>query len=305
MAEPKTRPSDAALTTGPGRVLLLVYGVFALSASARALVQITTHFDEAPLAYLLSALAALVYIAATAGLAIGGRRGRSIALTSCTIELVGVLVVGTLTVVDRNCALFNDLPAELQVWNSHGDKLTKPPKDFIVAATTENSDYAAIENPKKKMFGLQFHPEVAHTPRGKDVLRNFVQGIAGIEPSWTAANFIETTVAGIRDRVDRPEFVAPMHVIGRRPKNETHSILPVRAAYLCNGADAAFAPHARTRCCLRGFTQGRTREPERLDRHRAEVCVGAGRDPRVDRGAHRAVGERRDQPRDQIVRAAP
>ncbi|MFG1602708.1 hypothetical protein [Actinoplanes sp. NPDC049265] len=100
MAEPKTRPRDAALNTGLGRVLLLVYGIFALSASARALVQITTHFAEAPLAYLLSALAGLVYIAATVGLAVGGPRGRAIALTSCSIELLGVLVVGTLTIVD-------------------------------------------------------------------------------------------------------------------------------------------------------------------------------------------------------------
>ena len=100
MAEPRTRPRDAALNTGLGRVLLLVYGIFALSASARALVQITTHFAEAPLAYLLSALAGLVYIAATVGLAIGGPRGRLLALTSCSIELLGVLVVGTLTVVD-------------------------------------------------------------------------------------------------------------------------------------------------------------------------------------------------------------
>ncbi|MEU4426288.1 hypothetical protein AB0F81_37175 [Actinoplanes sp. NPDC024001] len=94
------RPSDAALNTGVGRVLLLVYGVFALSASARALVQITTHFAEAPLAYLLSALAGLVYLAATVGLARGGPRGRMIALVSCSIELVGVLVVGLLSIVD-------------------------------------------------------------------------------------------------------------------------------------------------------------------------------------------------------------
>ena len=100
MAEQRTRPRDAALGSGLGRVLLLVYGIFALSASARALVQITTHFTEAPLAYLLSALAGLVYIAATVGLAIGGPRGRALALTSCSIELLGVLVVGTLTIVD-------------------------------------------------------------------------------------------------------------------------------------------------------------------------------------------------------------
>lgn len=100
MAEPRTRPPDAALNSGLGRVLLLVYGIFALSASARALVQISTHFSEAPLAYLLSGLAGLVYIAATVGLAVGGPRGRALALTSCSIELLGVLVVGTLTIVD-------------------------------------------------------------------------------------------------------------------------------------------------------------------------------------------------------------
>ncbi|MFI5931584.1 hypothetical protein [Actinoplanes sp. NPDC051494] len=103
MAEPTptpSRPRDAAIGTGLGRVLLLVYGIFALSASARALVQITTKFSEAPLAYLLSAFAGLVYITATVGLAIGGNRGRLIALASCSVELLGVLVVGTLSVAD-------------------------------------------------------------------------------------------------------------------------------------------------------------------------------------------------------------
>jgi hypothetical protein len=94
------RPRDAAIGTGLGRVLLLVYGVFALSAGARAGVQIATHFSEAPLAYLLSAVAALVYIAATVGLAVGGPRGRRIALTGCSIELIGVLAVGTLSIAD-------------------------------------------------------------------------------------------------------------------------------------------------------------------------------------------------------------
>jgi hypothetical protein len=100
-ATQKSRPADAALNTGLGRVLLFVYGVFALSASARALVQIITKFSEAPLAYLLSGLAGLVYIAATVGLAIGGARGRRIALTSCSVELLGVLIVGTLSIADK------------------------------------------------------------------------------------------------------------------------------------------------------------------------------------------------------------
>jgi NhaP-type Na+/H+ and K+/H+ antiporter len=102
------------LRTGLGRVLLFVYGLFALSASGRASVQIATKFSEAPVAYLLSALAALVYIAATFGLATGGRRGRLIALTSCSIELVGVLVVGTLSLSDK--AAFPDAT----VWSDYG-----------------------------------------------------------------------------------------------------------------------------------------------------------------------------------------
>lgn len=109
-----SRPGDAALGSGVGRVLLLVYGVFALSASARALVQISTHFSEAPLAYLLSALAGLVYVAATVGLARGGPSGRMIALVSCTIELVGVLLIGTLSVVDAG-----DFP-DATVWSRFG-----------------------------------------------------------------------------------------------------------------------------------------------------------------------------------------
>ncbi|MEU8814335.1 hypothetical protein [Actinoplanes sp. NPDC048796] len=112
--ETPTRPKDAALGTGLGRVLLLVYGIFALSASARALVQISTHFSEAPLAYLLSAFAGLVYISATVGLAIGGARGRLIALISCSIELIGVLVVGTLSIADAG-----DFPDDT-VWSNFG-----------------------------------------------------------------------------------------------------------------------------------------------------------------------------------------
>ena len=116
MAEPSSpaRPRDAALGTGLGRVLLFVYGIFALSASARASVQIATKFSEAPLAYLLSALAAVIYVAATVGLAIGGRRGRLIALTSCSIELIGVLVVGTLSIGDKQA--FPDAT----VWSGYG-----------------------------------------------------------------------------------------------------------------------------------------------------------------------------------------
>jgi hypothetical protein len=117
VAEPtpaQTRPRDAAIGTGAGRVLLLVYGIFALSAGARAGVQIATKFAEAPLAFLLSGLAARVYLAATVGLAVGGRRGRLVALAGCSIEVVGVLVVGTLSIADP--AAFPDAT----VWSGFG-----------------------------------------------------------------------------------------------------------------------------------------------------------------------------------------
>ena len=95
------RHRDARATaTGAGRVLVAVYGIFALSATARAAVQIATKFDQAPLAYLLSALAGVVYILATAGLASTRPWSRPLAWTAVAFELAGVLVVGTLTVLD-------------------------------------------------------------------------------------------------------------------------------------------------------------------------------------------------------------
>src|SRR6202167_1791639 len=92
--EPTTVRPDST-RTGPGRLLVAVYALFALSASARAAVQIATKFHHAPVAYLLSAFAAVVYIVATVTLTVGSPTARGIALLSCSIELAGVLAVGT------------------------------------------------------------------------------------------------------------------------------------------------------------------------------------------------------------------
>jgi len=100
--------------TGPGRLLVAVYALFALSASARAVVQIATKFSHAPVAYLLSALAGLVYILATATLASGSRTARRIAVFSCSFELVGVVAVGTWSLLDP--ATFPDAT----VWSGYG-----------------------------------------------------------------------------------------------------------------------------------------------------------------------------------------
>lgn len=86
--------------SGPGRVLVAVYGVFALAATGRATLQISEYFQRAPLAYLLSALAAVVYIVATVALARGGRVSVRVATVSCSIELAGVLAVGIASYAD-------------------------------------------------------------------------------------------------------------------------------------------------------------------------------------------------------------
>ncbi|HEX6870791.1 MAG TPA: hypothetical protein VF163_06815 [Micromonosporaceae bacterium] len=102
------------INRGPGRVLLGLYGVFAVAAGARAGVQIATKFDQAPLAYLLSALAAVIYLVATFGLIRGGASGRRLALICCTVELFGVLTVGLISVV-----VPEDFPDET-VWSGFG-----------------------------------------------------------------------------------------------------------------------------------------------------------------------------------------
>jgi GMP synthase (glutamine-hydrolysing) len=114
---------------------------------------------------------------------------------------------GTLTVKDSSCALFAKLSRSLQVWNSHGDKLTKIPDGFKPVAITENSEYAAIENRARKFFGLQFHPEVVHTPRGKEVIANFVHGVCGCGKSWTMQNYLEQSVKEIRAQVGNEKVI--------------------------------------------------------------------------------------------------
>jgi hypothetical protein len=113
-SSPGAGTGAAATRSGPGRLLVAVYAIFALAAGARAGVQIATRFSEAPVAYALSAFAAVVYVLATVALALGGRTSRRIALASLTIELAGVLVVGTLSLADP--AAFPDAT----VWSAYG-----------------------------------------------------------------------------------------------------------------------------------------------------------------------------------------
>jgi cytochrome bd-type quinol oxidase subunit 2 len=105
---------DPATRTGPGRVLIAVYAIFALSATARSAYQILTRFDHAPVAYLLSALAAVIYVIATVGLARGGRTSRRVAAVSITVELIGVLAIGAISLLEPEA--FPDAT----VWSAFG-----------------------------------------------------------------------------------------------------------------------------------------------------------------------------------------
>jgi GMP synthase (glutamine-hydrolysing) len=85
---------------------------------------------------------------------------------------------------------------------SHAASITRLPAGFTATAHTDATPFAGLADPSRNLFGIQFHPEVVHTPRGRDVIANFVYGIAEASPVWTSANFIESTVARIRERVD-------------------------------------------------------------------------------------------------------
>src|SRR5256886_6989196 len=97
--------------------------------------------------------------------------------------------------------LLADLPAEETVWMSHSDTVVAAPQGFRVTARTEGTPVAAMEDPTRGLFGVQFHPEVAHTPRGLDVMKRFLYEACGLLPEWTPANVIERAVERIRLQV--------------------------------------------------------------------------------------------------------
>ncbi|MCK5341229.1 MAG: glutamine-hydrolyzing GMP synthase [Desulfobulbaceae bacterium] len=100
--------------------------------------------------------------------------------------------------------------AEYQVWMSHGDRIEALPDGFEVSAVSEHSPHAAIRHTKKSLVGVQFHPEVAHTLIGVDVLRNFIFGLCGCKPQWTMQSFVETTVAAIRKQVGDEQVICAL-----------------------------------------------------------------------------------------------
>jgi GMP synthase (glutamine-hydrolysing) len=107
----------------------------------------------------------------------------------------------------RPGVLLRDLSARQSVWMSHGDCVTEAPSGFTVTAESPGAPVAAFEALDRRLAGVQFHPEVAHTPGGQDVLKRFLYDIAGIEPSWTTGNIIDEQVAEIRARVGTAQVI--------------------------------------------------------------------------------------------------
>jgi GMP synthase (glutamine-hydrolysing) len=109
--------------------------------------------------------------------------------------------------VARNTRLFEDLPHELRVWASHGDHVATAPPGFDVVATSSNAPIAAMESASRRLYALLFHPEVAHTDRGLEILRNFAFRECGCRGDWTMASFVDESVARIREQVGEGRVV--------------------------------------------------------------------------------------------------
>ena len=117
------------------------------------------------------------------------------------VERTGVSEFGKTALHASGGELFKGLPEEQTAWMSHRDTVTAPPGGAAVTGTSPATPVAAFEAPERGLYGVQFHPEVVHTPHGQDVLKNFLYGVAGVPPTWTAAAVIEEQVERVRAQV--------------------------------------------------------------------------------------------------------
>ena len=118
-----------------------------------------------------------------------------------TVERTDASEFGKAELAAEESELFHDLPPEQVVWMSHRDSVTAPPTGASITASSPSTPIAAFEDRERGLYGVQFHPEVAHTPHGQDILKNFLYEVAGAPPTWTPAAVIEEQVERIREVV--------------------------------------------------------------------------------------------------------
>jgi len=109
--------------------------------------------------------------------------------------------------INSSSGLFENIPRETSVWMSHGDKAVSVPGSVEILASSENTPYCAVKLQKREIYGIQFHPEVAHSPHGKQLLANFCKNICHCTGSWTMENFIDSSIAAIRKTVGNSNVI--------------------------------------------------------------------------------------------------
>jgi GMP synthase (glutamine-hydrolysing) len=123
---------------------------------------------------------------------------------------VGEYGFAQLTVCEPGSALFGELPLEQQVWMSHRDSVGRVPEGFTVTASTGTTAIAAMEAADRRLYATQFHPEVAHTPHGTEMLKRFLYDVAGIAPTWTMVNIIDDVVDTVREQVGTDKVICAL-----------------------------------------------------------------------------------------------
>ncbi len=112
--------------------------------------------------------------------------------------------------VEQQDSLFQGLPAEMPVWMSHGDEVEVLPKDFVHLASSRNARFAAIAHLQKKLYGVQFHPEVAHTPKGKEILANFLYRVCNEKESWKMSSFVQSQIKEIQEKAGGSKVICAL-----------------------------------------------------------------------------------------------
>jgi GMP synthase (glutamine-hydrolysing) len=179
------------------------------------------HNDPSVIGVILSGSPFSVYDEKAFGVDLSDIRGRLPLLGICygaqymawtnggSVEPAGSREYGRahLTMVDNTDPLFDGIHTSAQVWMSHGDTITAVPDNFNIIASTDKVKCAAYRVRGEKVWGVQFHPEVFHSECGTDILRNFVVGICGGKQDWSAASFIESTVAQLKEQLGDDKVV--------------------------------------------------------------------------------------------------